>query len=234
MTFNHFRDIEKDLPDLNTVNIGGKQHYVTPDGNTHPSVTTVLSILSKEGIEQWKKRVGYDVATSEARRAAARGNAYHSIVTDYLQNKPVEIHNDKVLPMALFERTKEKIDCIDNIYAQEKTLFSNDLGIAGRVDCIAEFENTLSVIDFKTSNRKKKQEWIKGYYLQETAYSLMWQGQTGISASQIVTIIACEDGSVQVFVEHRDNFVSELKRCIEEFKIQIKNQTADKKGMILH
>lgn len=217
MTFNHVKKYSEKLPDLDTINIEGKRHYITPQNEIYPSVTTVLSGQNQEGIEQWRKEVGEDVANTLMRLGAVRGNAFHKIGENYLDNKDISVYENKVLPMALFNLAKPQLDRIDNIFAQEKTLYSKNYGIAGRVDCIAEFDGTLSVIDFKTSTREKKSSWIENYYLQETAYSLMWEEQTGIPAGQIVTIIACEDGTVQTFIEQRDNFVTTLEDCIANY-----------------
>jgi len=219
LKFEHVNNFSENLPDLKTTNVNGKRYYVTPENDIFPSVTTVLSIQNQEGIQQWRRNVGDGAADSIMRLAAVRGNAFHKIEEDYLGNKDISIHNNKVLPMALFERAKPQLDRIDNIHALEKTLYSNNYSIAGRVDCIADFDNTLSVIDFKTSTRKKQPSWIESYYLQETAYSLMWEEQTDIPIGQIVTIIASEDGAVQTFIEHRDNFVSKLKECISNYSL---------------
>jgi len=218
MTFNHMKKFSEKLPDLSTTNIGGKRYYITPQNKTYPSVTTVLSLQNQEGIMQWRQQVGDGAADTFMRLGAIRGNALHKICEDYLNNKDILIHDNKVLSMALFNRAKSQFDRIDNIFAQEKTLYSDRHRIAGRVDCIAEFDGTLSVIDFKTSSREKKPAWIENYYLQETAYSLMWEEQTAVPVGQIVTVISCEDGAVQTFIEQRDNFVTKLEKCITEYE----------------
>jgi len=229
MTFNHIKKYSEKLPDLDTINIEGKRHYVTPQNQFYPSVTTVLSGQNREGIDQWRKEVGEGVADTLMRLGAIRGNAFHKILENYLDNKDISIYKNKVLATALFNRVKSQLDRIDNIFAQEKTLYSNNYCIAGRVDCIAEFDGTPSVIDFKTSTKEKKSLWIENYYLQETAYSLMWEEQTSLPVGQIVTIIACEDGAVQTFIEQRDSFVTKLEDCIAEYTAVNRNIVVRKK-----
>ncbi len=217
MTFKHVGSFEERLPTLQQKIISGKRYYVTPENNAYPSVTTVISVLSIQRINEWKKQVGEDVANAEAKRAAIRGISFHSICEDYLRNQDLSEHENKVLPMALFSLAKKQLDRINNVFAQETCLFSDSLCLAGRTDCIAEFSGILSVIDFKTSTRKKREDWMESYYLQETAYSLMWEEMTGMPIGRIVTLIACEDGTMQTLVQRRDKFVSKLQDCIERY-----------------
>ena len=113
-------------------------------------------------------------------------------------------------------------DILDNrigtVYAMEAPLYSNHLGVAGRVDCIAEFDGKLSVIDFKTSMKPKKLDWIKNYFMQESAYAIMWEERTGQPITQLVTIISVDDHEPQVFIEHRDNWVRPLRDTIKQYE----------------
>ena len=217
MTFRLILNQSKKFQPLEMINISGRRYYVSRDGKIYPSVTTVLSVMDNQGIEAWKKRVGPAVAKADALRGAIRGSSFHLICEDYLRNKNVDMHKNKILPKALFELARPEIDKIDNILALETALCSEQLCIAGKPDCIGEYEGVLSVVDFKTATRKKKIEWVGNYFLQETAYSLVWEDVTGIPIGQIVTIVACEDGSLQTFVEHRDKFVTKLNYYIKKF-----------------
>ena len=96
------------------------------------------------------------------------------------------------------------------IYAQEIRMYSDHLRLAGTVDCVAKFDGKLSVIDFKTSSRSKNKEGISNYFMQCTAYAIMFEEMFGIPVSQTVVAIAVEDDAPQIFVEKRDNFVKEL------------------------
>ena len=192
--------------------------YKCPNGLSYPSVTTVLSILSEDAIRAWRKRVGEAEANKISHRAATRGTAVHSIIEDYINNKedylegymPNVIENFKDVKGILDER-------IGKVYAQEVPLYSTHLGLAGRVDCVAEFDGVLSIVDFKTSRKLKKKEWIEGYFIQETAYAIMWEERTGMPITNIVTIISVDGEEAQVFKEHRDNWAPKLIETIDEY-----------------
>lgn len=220
MTFIH-KPIE--LNELDTVTISGGRHYVTPSGN-YPSITTVLSVLSRDSIKAWRAKVGEKEANRISTQAARRGTNVHSLCEDYLNNKELP----KMMPneLAMFRSIKPILDeRINTIYAQEAPLYSDYLGVAGRVDCIAEFDGRLSVIDFKTSRKPKKKEWISNYFQQASAYCVMFEERTGIPIDKIVIIVAVsgDDGEVlepQVFVEKRDNYIFECIKTIEQYKAE--------------
>ena len=219
MLFNH-------LPltpiELVAENIDGRRVYPVPSGGKYPSITTVLSCNpeKKAGIMKWRKRIGEAKANQISTRAASRGTTYHSIVEDYLNNTYDETKfKDKHLPLMMFKNSKKTLDRINNIYAQEAALYSDNLEIAGRVDCIAEFDGELSIIDFKTSAEEKKLEWIQDYLIQETAYACMLYERYKIKVNKIVTIIACESGDTQVFVETpKKIYLQKLIGYIDEYK----------------
>ena len=203
------------LPEIHTETIKGKRFYVTPEGKKYPSITTVLSGRSKEGINRWRKSVGDDVANQIMRTAAKRGTAVHQLVEDYLNNE--ELSNQDVLPLALFSILKPELDDINNIALQEGGLYSDKWGIAGRVDCIAEYKGKLSVIDFKTSTKEKKEEWVENYFIQGSAYCEMYEERYGTSINQVVILIVTEDGAVQSFIKDKKDYLPLLKPAIEEF-----------------
>ena len=203
------------LPEILTENINGKRFYVTPEGEKYPSITTVLSGRNKEGINRWRNHVGNDVANQIMRSAAKRGTAVHTLVEDYLNNE--ELSRQDVLPVALFTLLKPELDNIDNIVMQEGGLYSDKWGIAGRVDCIAEYDGKLTVIDFKTSTKEKKEEWIENYFIQCTAYCEMYEERYGKAIDQIAILIVCEDGTIQTFVKDKNDYVPLLQPAIDEF-----------------
>ncbi len=177
--------------------------YVTPSGGKYPSVTTVIGAKSKQSIIEWRKRVGEKEANRISSRAASRGTSLHSMNEDYLNNIfNEEKYKEKVLPLFMFKHLKPFLDKINNIHLLEGALYSDKLKLAGRVDCIAEYENELAIIDFKTSTEPKKREWIENYIAQECAYAMMYYERTGIKVKKLVTLIACEDGEIQVFQEY--------------------------------
>ena len=207
--FNHFPPQE--LPEIKQINIDGKRQYETPAG-TFISITTLLSSQTPQGVLEWRKAVGDDVANYVMRMASSRGNKVHKMVESYLSNKPQNDLLDEfgVLASGLFNLMTPALDRIDNIRGLEKALFSKRLKIAGRTDCIAEFDGVLSVIDFKTAS-KKRDEINENYLIQSTFYSLAWQERTGQKIDQIVIITSTEDGKMYVHVDDPSKFVSKLE-----------------------
>ena len=163
-----------------------------------PSVTTVVGHQSKHGILQWQNRVGFAEAEKVRRAAAWRGTQYHNLVEHYLKNELEKVEESKGLPTYLFRSARETLDRIDNIHAIEAPLYSRTLRIAGRVDCIAEFDNELAIIDFKTTKNLKKVEHLEKFFVQEAAYAYMYYELTGIEVDKLVTLSVAEDGSMQV------------------------------------
>ncbi len=195
----------------------GRRYFV--EGNAYPSVTTVIGEMKKKSIMEWRRKVGEEEANAISKRATTRGNKCHKLAEDYLSNKPLDRYRDDVLSLGLFHQIRPYIDKINNIHALEESLYSHTLKLAGRVDCIAEYDNELAIIDFKTSTKYKREEWIQDYFSQETAYAIMFQELTGLKVKQLVTIIATEQGSPQIFVK-KDilEFVPKLKEYIDYYK----------------
>ena len=206
---------DKVLPEVFTETINRKRFYVTPEGNKYPSITTVLGGRAKEGINAWRQRVGEAVANNIMRTAAKRGTAVHELCENYLNNE--ELKNQEVLPLAMFTLLKPELDNINNIVMQEGGLYSDEWGVAGRVDCIAEYDGKLTVIDFKTSTKEKKEEWIENYFIQCTAYCEMYEERYGKAIDQIAILIVCEDGTLQTFVKNKNDYVPLLQPAIDEF-----------------
>lgn len=204
--------------DLITETTQSGRFYSTPDGTKYPSVTTVLSILSEDAIREWRARVGEDAANKISAQASSRGTIVHSVIEKYLDNDPAYL--DKAMPHIIdnFRTVENLLDKhIGKIYAQEVPLYSHHLRLAGRVDCIAEWDGKLSVIDFKTSKKTKTKDMIGNYFVQESAYAIMWEELTGMPITQLVTLIAGDEGA-QVFIEHRDNHTDKLISTIREYE----------------
>ena len=183
--------------------VEGKRVYLTPDGDKFPSVTTVISNNAKKmaGIAKWRERVGIEEANRISARSTKRGTTYHSIVEDYFNNcLDINEYKKSPLPVVMFHQTVQTLNRINNIYLKEAALYSKHLELAGRVDCIAEFDGELSIIDFKTSATPKREEYLYDYFVQETAYACMLQELYDVSVKKIVTIVACENGETQVKV----------------------------------
>ena len=193
--------------------------YTAPDGKKFPSITTVLSILSREAIQAWRARVGEEEANRISRIASTRGTAVHDLLEKYVDNDPD--YAKGVMPHILqsFYDVKEVLDTnLNKVYAQEAPLYSEHLGVAGRVDCVGVWDGKDSIIDYKTSRKPKKKEWIEGYFLQCAAYAIMWEERTGRPITQLVVMIAVDNEETQVFIEHRDNYTKRLLEVIADYK----------------
>ena len=214
--FNH---VQISLPEVTTETINRKRFYVTPEGEKYPSITTVLSIRKKEGLFEWRKRVGNDVANYVARTSASRGTKVHHMCEDYLNNEfDEEKHRKDFLPFCLFNQLKDQVLCnVGNIHAQEAGLYSDKYKVAGRVDCVAEYKDTLSIIDFKTSTRERSDDWNENYYIQGSAYAEMFEERTKIKIDQVVILVVTEDGTVQEFVKSKQDYLPMLEASINEW-----------------
>ena len=217
--FNH---IPVELPPVKATNVDGKRLYETPDGNKYPSITTVLSLRKKEGLFEWRKRVGDDVANYVARKAATRGTKVHHMCEDYLNNDfDEEKHKKDFLPYCLFNELKSKVLVnIDDIYAQEAGLYSDKYKVAGRADCIAHYRGVPSVMDFKTSTKERNDDLNENYYIQGTAYAEMFHARTGIEIDQVVILVVTEDGTVQEFVKDKEPYIDLLNESLAEWRNQ--------------
>jgi len=196
----------------------GVRFYKTPSGNKYPSITTILSAQSKQGLLEWRKKVGEEQANKISKAAASRGTKLHAYVENYLNNVNA-IDEMSFIQKELFTSILPELHKIDNIHVQEQKLYSDYLRLAGTVDCIGEYEGKLAVIDFKTSSKLKKKEWISSYFMQCAAYAIMYEERTGIPISKLVILIAVEDENPQVFVEKRDNWVKELLKCRDSYEM---------------
>lgn len=216
-TFNYKHGPE--LRSLETEEINGKRYYITPSGLKVPSVTTVLSFFKAQSLQEWRKRVGHDEAAKITRRASIRGTKFHSIVEKYLNNEK-ELFDESIMPdlkMAFYD-CKSALDKIDNIRYIESPLYSEKLRIAGRTDCIAEYDGTLSIIDFKTSSKVKKEAYIEDYFLQGTAYSLMYEELVGQKIDQTVIIMSTQgEPESQIFIVKNERYIEPLLEKIKTY-----------------
>jgi len=220
LTFNHVKLPTLDFDLVAETTDSGRQ-YLTPEGKSYPSVTTVLSEYNKKAFFEWRERVGAEEANKIAAKASSRGTKLHTVCEKYLLNETSPSYFLKVMPdtRELFQSLKPHIDeNIGDVYSIEQALYSSYLRLAGRVDCIAEWNGKLSVIDFKTSTREKKEENILNYFMQCTAYAIMFEERTGVPINQLVVAIAVEDGTNQIFVKEKSDFyVESLQRYIGKY-----------------
>ena len=212
-----FKFIELDksvLPKTKGKRIDGFRFYDI-NGKNYPSITTVLGIRKSEALKGWREKIGEGVANWEMGRAARRGKSFHTLVEQYLKGETPSIRD--VLPLGLFKLLKPYIDQIDNIHLLEAIMYSKKLTVAGQVDCVAEYNGKLSVIDFKTANKERQEDWIDNYFLQTTAYAHMYEETFGTPIEQIVILIASEDGTTQAFIKNKADYEKELGKAIQGF-----------------
>ena len=219
--FNH---IEVDYPTLSRQMIDGVRYYDTPDGQKLVSITSIISHINREIFREWRARVGNEEANKITKQSTSRGTDMHTLVEHYIKNQ--QLPTVQPLSEMLFKQAKPDLNKIDNIYAIEQALFSKELGVAGSVDCIAEFEGELSIIDFKTSKKPKPRNWIDHYFVQCAAYACMLYEMTGIMVKKFVIIMSCENGEVKVYEEYdKRKYINMLADYISEF-VEFKLQNA--------
>ena len=199
-----FEHVELDLPPIDRETIDGVRYYKIPDDEQLlklVSITSVISHYNKEFIAKWRKRVGEVEANKITKQATSRGTDFHTLTEFFLKNE--ECDTD-VLPISqfLFKIAKSELKNLNKIYGLEKALYSKELGVAGTVDCIAEYKGELAIVDFKTSKKAKPREWIDHYFVQCAAYACMLYEMTGIIVKKFVIIMACEDGDCVVYEEY--------------------------------
>jgi genome maintenance exonuclease 1 len=211
----NFIDLDKSkLPVTKGKKVDGFRFYDI-DGKAYPSITTVLGIQKKAQLQEWRDKIGEKVANWEMGRAARRGKATHLLIEQYI--KGLTPSERGVLPLGLFRLIKPYVDQIDNIHCLETIMYSKKLTIAGQVDCIAEYNGKLSVIDFKTANKERQESWIENYFMQTSAYAQMYEELFGKEIEQIVILLASEDGSVQSFIKEKKDYMEPLKKSINDF-----------------
>jgi len=199
--------------------IDGIRYYKTPQGLLYPSITTVLSKTSNmTGLDQWRERVGNDLADQIMKDAQINGTMTHKLCEDYLKNKK-SVGDFLDIPKNHFEKLKPYLHKMNNIRGIELPLYSDELRIAGTCDCIAEYNGNLSIIDFKTSRSRLIEHYdkVQKYFMQATAYSLMWKERTGIEIDQIVIIGSEETGDIAEFIKIPFDFKDKLIDTIEKF-----------------
>jgi genome maintenance exonuclease 1 len=210
---NYLGDLELEKKETN-----GMRLYHLPNDQWVPSITTVTSFYNREIFIKWRKRVGLEEANRITKRATARGTDFHQVCQDYLENKELNWENYQPLSKFMFYHAKPYLDKINNIHAIERTLYSEYLGLAGRTDCIAEYDGELAVIDFKTSDKIKPEEWLENYFVQEMFYAAAYYELTKIPPVKLITIMVTPGGEVKVFDKRNKNdYIKLLVRYIKKF-----------------
>ena len=222
-TFKHNR-VELGYDDLNAeTKESGNRSYTTPDGESYPSITTILGYFTKASIIEWRKRVGNEEANRVSRHACARGNALHNTVERYINNEEDFLQGENMPHvLQLVGAAKSVLDeRLDSVVLQECPLYSTQLRTAGRVDLIGEFDGTLSIIDFKTSNRVKSLDDIQDYFIQACAYSVMFEERTGTPIDQLVILMVVDGSSTPlIFIEKTEDWLEKMVNKITTYHAQ--------------
>ena len=205
--------------ELEANTIDGVRYYTLPSGKKAPSITSITSFYNRQIFKNWREKVGEEQANKITKVATDRGTKFHDLVEKYLLNEDINsLKNLLQTTKARWIAAREALNNIDNIHALEKPLYSEYFGIAGRVDCIAEYEGELAVIDFKTSKKIKPEKWLENYFVQETAYACMYFEMTGISVKKIVTLMVADNGDVKVYEKrNKGEYIKLLTKYIKEF-----------------
>lgn len=212
-----FTHIHHDIQRIQRVETPEGRLYETPSGKRYPSVTSVTGLLGKEAIIAWRKRVGEEEANRISTKAANRGTRIHSLCESYLNNEHVE---PDIFDAETWSTFKPVLSRVNNIHCLETPLYSDHLQVAGTVDCIAEFDGKLSVVDFKTSKRIKHRDDIHGYFMQCAAYAVAFEERTGIPVPKLVILMAVDDESPLIFEEKRNTWINKFIDLRNQFHIE--------------
>jgi len=219
MSFRHVKLSELDF-ELESETTEKGRVYKVPGGNLYPSITTVLSSYNKKAIYEWRQRVGEEEANRISRQASGRGTKLHNTVEKYLLNEMTGMKIQTMMPdiKEMFLDIRKHIDeNIGDIYGIEQPLYSHKLKLAGRCDCIAEWNNQLAIVDWKTASKPKEKEHIQNYFMQATAYAEMFEERTGRPIDTIVVAIAVQSEAAQLFVENKSKYIAPLNQFIERY-----------------
>ena len=213
-----FEHVELDLPKLSRETIDGVRYYSVPDEDELlklVSITSVTSHHNKDIFVKWRKKVGDAEADRITRQSTSRGTDTHTLTEAYLYNR--ELPEVQPLSKMLFQIYKSELNKISKVHALEGSLYSKELGIAGTVDCIAEYNGELAIIDFKTSKKPKPRKWVDHYFVQCMAYGCMLYEMTGIAVKKLVIIMTCENGESIVYEEYdKKKYIKLLTEYIRE------------------
>ncbi len=205
---------------LTTVNEDGARYYLAPNGEKYKSVTSVLSVLSKDSINKWRKRIGEEEAQKITTQAATRGTKVHALLEKYINNEKEFLAECLPSTINLFNDIKPIVDQhVEVVHGQEFPLYSKYLKTAGRCDVFCTFDGMKTILDFKTASKLKREEWIESYFLQCTAYALMIQERYDIHVPQIAVLIAVENEHPQLFVKKASQYYDRVKKVFIDERV---------------
>lgn len=198
-----FQQYSLPFQELECVTTDHGRHYVSPNGVKLTSVTTMLGRSSDHGwLDDWRERLGAEAADAETQRCADRGEAVHLASELYLKNRPLS----EVIAAAgdylfLFKQLHPYLNRVTKVYAQEIPLYSETLGLAGRVDFVGVYEGKTTILDFKTSNTIKTRDMIEDYSIQLCLYSFMFEQMFGHRIDRLINVISNEKAPTATVIE---------------------------------
>lgn len=208
--------IEHTFEPLKRIDSPAGRVYETPSGKAYPSVTSVVGLHKAQQIQEWRNRVGHEEANRVSSKASKRGTAIHSLCEDYLTHGKAE---PNMFDAEMFGAMKPYLDRIDNIHCLETQLYSHHLGVAGTVDCIAEYDGKLTVIDFKTASKPKQRDWIHDYFMQTSAYAVMFEELTGVPVNRLLIIMGVDDHDPLIFHEKRNDWIHQFRDMRKQYQL---------------
>jgi len=221
MTFIHSDDFKDAFKSIEQINEDNVRYYKVEGDNCYPSITSVISFINREKFADWRARVGNEEANRKCKKGTTRGTAFHLVNEYYINNADYESLKDYQNPLIqlMFKANKSDLDNrIGTIYQQETRMYSDKLCLAGTVDLICDVDGELSIVDFKTSEKEKPEEWLEDYFVQLSAYWAMFSEATGVVPKKLVVWLVGENGDVQI-VERRNimYYLTTLQDYVSKF-----------------
>jgi hypothetical protein len=214
--------------------IQGKRHYDISSTQTKlPSVTTIISATQseekKQGLANWKARLGDQAADRVRDIAALRGTAMHTYLEAYVQgtgHRDLTSIGKEAEPMAQQIINRGLID-LNEIWGSEVVLYYPDL-YAGATDLVGIYNGRESIVDFKQTNKPKRREWIDDYFIQLGAYAMAhnYVYQTKIQSG--VILMCSKDGLFQKFESSDKEFVGYQHAFLRKVDEYYRDCTQDK------
>jgi len=195
-----------------------EHYYQTPSGAIYPSITTILqktqTLEKQQSLQNWReKEIASDYITQEA---AIVGSETHKLIENYLNGEEI-FEEFRLLSEAHFNNLLAFVNKINDIHGIELRLYSDKMKLAGTSDCIAKYDGTLSVIDYKTKRSNQKEEWLTDYFIQATSYGIMFKELTGIKVEKIVILVSSEKNTRMEFIKNPDNYLDLLEQRIDQY-----------------
>ena len=211
--FTHCNDYEELFTEIPRLMEDSTRYYKVSETTIYPSVTSVISFISRKKFADWRAKVGEEAANKKTKRATTRGTKLHKVLEVYIDNGDYQSLDEYQSPLIqlMFKAAKSQLDSrLGTIYQQETNMSSDRLCLAGTVDLICEVDGELSIVDFKTSEKEKPEEWLEDYFVQLSAYWAMFSEKTGVVPKKLVVFLVAENGDVQIV--ERTNVMTYLKR----------------------